>query len=47
MHNTSNENREMMIISLNIKNSENQEGNNGKIIFSFVDVVNLMYVLYV
>jgi len=51
MHNTSNENREMMIILQNViyftkQNSENQEGNYGKLIFSFVDVVNLMYVLY-
>jgi len=52
MHNTSNENREIMIILLNIiyfskQNSENQEGNYGKFIFSFVDVVSLMNVLCV
>jgi len=51
MHYTSIENREMMIILLNIiyftkQNSENQEGNYGKFIFSFVDDVNVMYYLY-
>jgi len=50
MHNTSNENREMMIILLIIyftkQNRENQEGYYGKLIFSLINVVNLMYVLH-
>jgi len=51
MHNTSNGNREIMIILLNIiyftkQNSENQEGNNGKFIFSFADVKIKSCILY-
>jgi len=48
--NTSNENREMMIILLNIiyftKQNRDHEGNCGKFIFRFL-YVNLMFVLYV